>query len=204
MDKQDNNKPQTPPQTESNTNKKNVSNHLAIAIISLFFFVPFGIPALIYAVKVNNLLLRNDTDAAKKASKKAKMWSLIAIGTWAVLWLGILALIVFVGLSTKVEQKLATSFVTDVSNGRTSEAYSQFSSALKDAQDQPTFENSFSNLNLNKSCKLDVSGLKTSSSTDLGNTTEVSGTVKCDDKTFNTVVFIYNVDGKLVEYGIAQ
>ena len=107
------------PQIVSNTNKPKVSNHLAIAIISLFFFVPFGIPALIYASKVNGLLIQDDIEAAKSASKKAIMWSLISFGSWVILWFGILALIIFVGLSTKVEQKLAISFVTDVSNGRT-------------------------------------------------------------------------------------
>jgi len=57
-----------------------VPNYLVLAIISLFCCLPLGIVAVIFAAQVNNKVTAGDTAGALDASKKAKMFSYIAIG----------------------------------------------------------------------------------------------------------------------------
>ncbi len=56
-----------------------VPNYLVWAIISLiFFFLPGGIVAVIYAVKVDNLLAAGDVAGAQHASGVAKAWCVVS------------------------------------------------------------------------------------------------------------------------------
>src|SRR6266852_5638412 len=57
-----------------------VPNYLVPAIISVFCCWPLAIPAIIFAVQVNNKVTAGDIAGAQDASKKAKMFSFIAIG----------------------------------------------------------------------------------------------------------------------------
>lgn len=114
----------------------------------------------------------------------------------------ILVVILVVFLTTGKERSLAEQFVTDISNGRTSDAYSQYSDALKKVQDQSTFEDQVSTLDLDSSCKLQISGVESSTSTTSGTIKSVSGTIKCDSKTLNTAEFKYNGDSKLIGFEI--
>ena len=57
-----------------------VPNYLVLAIISLFCCLPLGIVAVIFAAQVNNQVAAGDTAGALDASKKAKMFSYIALG----------------------------------------------------------------------------------------------------------------------------
>jgi hypothetical protein len=57
-----------------------VPNYLIPAIISLFCCLPLGVVGVIFAAQVNGKVQAGDTAGALDASKKAKMFSFIAIG----------------------------------------------------------------------------------------------------------------------------
>ena len=57
-----------------------VPNYLVPAIISIFCCWPLGIVAIIFAAQVNGKVASGDLQGAADASKKAKMFSFIAIG----------------------------------------------------------------------------------------------------------------------------
>ena len=65
-----------PPPGEST----NVPNYLVPAILSLFCCWPLAIVAIIFAAQVNGKVAAGDIAGAMDASKKAKMFSFIAIG----------------------------------------------------------------------------------------------------------------------------
>jgi hypothetical protein len=68
----------------------NVPNYLVPAIISLFCCFPLGIVAVIFAAQVNGKVATGDIAGAMDSSKKAKMFSFIALG------LGVLCIIIYV------------------------------------------------------------------------------------------------------------
>ena len=67
-----------------------VPNYMVPAIISIFCCWPLAIPAIIFAAQVNNKAQAGDIAGAQDASKKAKMFSFIAIG------LGLLGVLIYV------------------------------------------------------------------------------------------------------------
>src|SRR5499433_1519897 len=78
--------PPPPPSTPAPT----VPNNLVLAIISIFCCWPLAIPAIIFATQVNSKVAAGDIAGAQDASKKAKMFSFIAIG------LGLLGVICYI------------------------------------------------------------------------------------------------------------
>lgn len=68
----------TPPPPSGAT--ASVPNYLVPAIISLFCCLPLGIVGVIFAAQVNGKVQAGDTAGALDASKKAKLFSFIAIG----------------------------------------------------------------------------------------------------------------------------
>ena len=67
-----------------------VPNYLVPAIISIFCCWPLAIPAIIFATQVNGKVAAGDIAGAQDSSKKAKMFSFIAIG------LGLLLILCYV------------------------------------------------------------------------------------------------------------
>lgn len=55
-------------------------NYMVPAIISIFCCWPLAIPAIIFATQVNSKAAAGDLAGAQEASKKAKMFSYIALG----------------------------------------------------------------------------------------------------------------------------
>ena len=79
--------------------RPNVANYLVFAILTtIFCCLPLGIPAIVYASKVDNKLYSGDYAGAVEASKKAKMFCWIAFGLGiglVVLWVVFVVLIGF-------------------------------------------------------------------------------------------------------------
>jgi hypothetical protein len=72
-----------------------VPNYLVPAIISIFCCWPLAIPAIIFATQVNGKVAAGDIAGAQESSKKAKMFSFIAIGLGllaGIIWLILFAL----------------------------------------------------------------------------------------------------------------
>jgi interferon-induced transmembrane protein len=69
----------TPPPPPSST-PANVPNYLIPAILSLICCWPLSIVAIIFAAQVNGKVAAGDIQGAMDASKKAKLFSFLAIG----------------------------------------------------------------------------------------------------------------------------
>jgi hypothetical protein len=67
-----------------------VPNYMVPAIISIFCCWPLAIPAIIFAAQVNGKVTAGDIAGAQDSSKKAKMFSFIAIG------LGLLGCLIYI------------------------------------------------------------------------------------------------------------
>jgi len=67
-----------------------VPNYMVPAIISIFCCWPLAIPAIIFAAQVNGKVASGDIAGAQDSSKKAKMFSFIAIG------LGVLGIVIYI------------------------------------------------------------------------------------------------------------
>ena len=74
-----------------------VPNYMVPAIISIFCCWPLAIAAIIFAAKVNGQVAAGDIAGAQDSSKKAKMFSFIAIGLGVGLWLIYIIMVVFFG-----------------------------------------------------------------------------------------------------------
>jgi hypothetical protein len=74
-----------------------VSNYLVPAILSLFCCMPLGVVAVIFAAQVNGKVAAGDIAGAMDSSKKAKMFSFIAIGLGLALILCYIVFIVLIG-----------------------------------------------------------------------------------------------------------
>ena len=75
----------TPPPATGGTTT--VPNYLVPAIVSIFCCWPLGIVAIIFAAQVNGKVAAGDLAGAADASKKAKLFSFIAIGIGVVVGL---------------------------------------------------------------------------------------------------------------------
>lgn len=74
-----------------------VPNYLIPAILSLFCCLPLGIAGVIFSAQVNTKVAAGDLQGAADSSKKAKMFSFIAIGLGLLACLGYLVFFLVVG-----------------------------------------------------------------------------------------------------------
>ncbi|MCW0217614.1 MAG: CD225/dispanin family protein [Prosthecobacter sp.] len=65
-------------------------------VVTLICCLPFGIPAIVYASKVDGLMARGDIMGARQASKSAKMWCWISFGVFMAL-IGVYMLLMILG-----------------------------------------------------------------------------------------------------------
>jgi hypothetical protein len=89
----------TPPPSEG-APAAAVPNYLVLAIISLFFSLPLGIVAVVFAARVNGQVQAGDTAGALESSRKAKLFSYISIGlglVWIIIWIVMTVLGVGIG-----------------------------------------------------------------------------------------------------------
>ena len=66
-------------------------------VVTVLCCWPFGIPAIVYAAKVDGLKARGDVAGAMSASASAKTWCMVAVGSWLAL---IVMWLLFVGIAS--------------------------------------------------------------------------------------------------------
>jgi hypothetical protein len=123
-----------------------VPNHFVLAILSMQFCWPLAIPALINANSVNTLLLKNDVDGARVASKKAKVWSIWAFVTGLVilpmLAFGFMMVLAIIIAATALSAPLHASNdeLAYISDGNTDAAYNMTTSEYQAMVTKTDFE----------------------------------------------------------------
>jgi hypothetical protein len=81
-------------------------NHLALSILAtIFCCLPFGIPAIVFAAKVDNLWNAGKYQEAEDASRKARTWMLVSIILGAVAVISYAAFVIY-GMSVYGEDFL--------------------------------------------------------------------------------------------------
>ena len=79
------------PVNYANAGQPDVPNYLWQSIVvTILCCLPPGIPAIVYATKVNTLLMQNNVPGAQAASKSAKTWC------WVAFWLGLGSILVMI------------------------------------------------------------------------------------------------------------
>jgi hypothetical protein len=87
--------PQSPYQTPMTVGNE-IPNYLWQSIVvTVLCCWPLGIPAIVYAAKVDGMKARGDIRGATEASANAKKWCIISLAAWGVLI--VLYLLLFVG-----------------------------------------------------------------------------------------------------------
>jgi hypothetical protein len=74
-----------------------IPNYLIPAILStIFCCLPLGVVSIIFATQVNSKVATGDIAGATEASRKAKMFSFIAVGLGVLTWVCVVVLWLFV------------------------------------------------------------------------------------------------------------
>jgi hypothetical protein len=74
-----------------------VPNYLIPAILStIFCCLPLGVVSIIFATQVNSKVATGDIAGATEASRKAKMFSFIAVGLGVLTWVCVVIMWIFV------------------------------------------------------------------------------------------------------------
>lgn len=79
---------------------QHIPNYLVPAIlVTIFCCVPFGIPAIVFAAKVDGMVARGDIAGAQHASEQAKMWCWVSGGIGFAVIAIYIGLMVFAGIA---------------------------------------------------------------------------------------------------------
>ena len=82
--------------------EEKVPNYLVQAIlVTVLCCIPLGIPAIVFAAKVDGLVARGDHAGAREASERAKMWCWISFGCGLVAAVGYIFVIILGGMSSE-------------------------------------------------------------------------------------------------------
>jgi hypothetical protein len=73
-----------------------VPNYLIPAILSIFCCTPLGVVSIIFSTQVNSKVASGDIAGAMEASRKAKMFMLIAFGLGVLTWVCVILIWIFV------------------------------------------------------------------------------------------------------------
>jgi hypothetical protein len=82
-------------------NVPSVPSHLGWAIVSILLFWPTGIPAVVYASRVDNLAMMGNTAAAQEASSKAKTYATISTVLF-VIWVVIVIIVTAITAAARI------------------------------------------------------------------------------------------------------
>jgi hypothetical protein len=72
-------------------------------VVTIFCCWPLGIPAIVYAAKVDGLKARGDIQGAIAASNNAKTWCWVAVGSWLVLIVVYILIFVVFGFASQLQ-----------------------------------------------------------------------------------------------------
>ena len=79
-----------------------VPSYLVPAILTTILCCPaLGIPAIVFAARVDEQLARGDLAAAGESSRKARLFTLLSVGSMVVLGLGYVLVFIALGLGSK-------------------------------------------------------------------------------------------------------
>ena len=77
-----------------------VKNYLVQAVLTAFCCcMPVGVVAIVYAAQVNSRLHTGNIAGAQDASRKAKMWCWIAVGSGVLAWIAYVGYMTYLGSS---------------------------------------------------------------------------------------------------------
>lgn len=83
-----------PPAPADSSLSSTIQNYLVLAIFSTALCcMPFGVPAIVFAVQARTRNQMGDLDGAQDSLSKARMWSWLSFGAGALVLLGYLGLI---------------------------------------------------------------------------------------------------------------
>ena len=92
--------PVSAPQPGVNYSGRPIPNYLWQSIaVTVCCCLPFGIPAIVYAAKVESLQAQGDIQGALAASKSAKTWVIVSICSWLAIVVFYILTAVIVGVS---------------------------------------------------------------------------------------------------------
>jgi len=188
------------PKPQPSSQFVDVPNHFVLAILSMQFCWPLAIPALINANSVNTLLLKNDVDGARVASKKAKIWSIWAFVTGLVivpmLVFGFMMVLMFVIALTAFSAPLHASNdeLAYISAGNTEAAYNMTTSDYQATVTKADFEKS---IMIYEDLPLNVANLdsrNTDSDSSVGETASFNYTVASGGQEYVVNTYLVFVD----------